>query len=339
MKNVLKASLTRIADLEPIRTEPRSRGAWATGDYVVVEILRPPGSGVWVELASGRQTQASAGDRIVGALGAREATLEITGTWEAVGDDGHMHVLTAAGLLGKLTSLSTYCPHPMEVEYVGHVVLDGRKATMGDFGLPSAPPLEAGWAALRIPTILIVGSSMSAGKTSAARNIVRRLKVMDRKVAGIKLTGAGRYRDILTMRDAGADWIFDFVDVGLPSTVCPSAEFRARAATLLGAVGATGADVAVIEAGASPLEAYNGEAAVDLLAGAVNLLVLCASDPYAVVGIEKAFGRRPDIVGGAAANTSAGRALVHRLTGLPSLDFTDGSRQGKLDALLREALG
>ena len=34
-------------------------------------------------------------------------------------------------------------------------------------------------------------------------------------VIGTKLTGAGRYRDILAMRDAGADYIFDFVDAGL----------------------------------------------------------------------------------------------------------------------------
>ena len=45
-------------------------------------------------------------------------------------------------------------------------------------------------------------------------------------VIGTKLTGAGRYRDILAMQDAGADYIFDFVDAGLPSTVVSEREYR-----------------------------------------------------------------------------------------------------------------
>jgi len=101
-----------------------------------------------------------------------------------------------------------------------HVFVNGKKTTMRDFVsiLPERP--------FTLPVVLIVGTSMSAGKTSSARIIVRLLKEAGLKVIGAKLTGAGRYRDILSVRDAGADWIFDFVDVGLPSTVCPEEEYR-----------------------------------------------------------------------------------------------------------------
>jgi uncharacterized NAD-dependent epimerase/dehydratase family protein len=56
-----------------------------------------------------------------------------------------------------------------------------------------------------LPTVLMVGTSMSAGKTTTARVVVRLLGEAGLSVVGAKLTGAGRYRDILSMQDAGAD--------------------------------------------------------------------------------------------------------------------------------------
>jgi hypothetical protein len=96
------------------------------------------------------------------------------------------------------------------------------------------------------------------------------------------------------------------------------------------------ADVAVIEAGASPLEPYNGDAAVELLEPHIRLTVLCTADPYAAVGMMQAFGWRPDLVAGVACNTDAGQALIHKLTGLPSLRLPDPATWAALDGLLRE---
>ena len=60
------------------------------------------------------------------------------------------------------------------------------------------------------------------------------------------------------MRDAGADAVLDFVDVGLPTTVCPAADFKPALRTLLSMISGEEPDVVVAEAGASPLEPYNG---------------------------------------------------------------------------------
>lgn len=54
------------------------------------------------------------------------------------------------------------------------------------------------------------------------------------RVAGAKLTGAGRYRDILAMSDAGAEIIQGFVDVGLLSNACSRQGFPKRLITCLG---------------------------------------------------------------------------------------------------------
>jgi len=271
---------------------------------------------------------------VVGALGVRHATLEATGTWEKVAADGAMELLTAGGLLGRCTSRSTLIPELARVVYRGHLVRDGRKLTMEGCVDRSGPVVP-----FFHPTILIVGSSMSAGKTTAARVLIRRLRALGLRALGTKVTGAGRYRDILAMGDAGASPILDFVDVGLPSTVCPEDCFREALELLMSRMARAEVDVAVVESGASPLEPYNGTLAVEALRPTVRMTVLCASDPYSVVGMREAFGLDPDLITGPASNTAAGVDLVRRLADVPCLDVRDPEAGPELDALLRKHLG
>ena len=97
-------------------------------------------------------------------------------------------------------------------------------------------------------------------------------------------------------------------------------------------------DILVAEAGASPLEPYNGAAAIDELGDNICCTILCASDPYAVVGVEQAFGLRPDLVAGPAASTSAAIDLVHKLSGVPAINVMDTACLPALRKILRRAL-
>ena len=146
---------------------------------------------------------------------------------------------------------------------------------------------------LEVPVVLVIGSSMSAGKTSTARAVIRQLKQFGLRIIGAKLTGAGRHQDILAMADAGADTVFDFVDAGLPSTICPADEYRAAMTPLLGRMAELHADVAVIETGASPLEPYNSDTAIALIEHCVRVTMLSTCDPYAALGVMTAFKVRP----------------------------------------------
>lgn len=321
-------SLTRIADLERITWSTLPREQWAWGDYVLTEVVRPPGRARTVEYRDGRMGELDIGDLVVGAFGTREATLEATGGWEDIDPDEPFELLTPAGLLGKLRSLSPMISQPVSLRYRGHALRDGQKVTMGG----SMPP--AGKGRFELPVVLIVGSSMSAGKTASARTIIRRLTAMGQRVIGAKLTGAARMRDVLSMRDAGATAIFDFVDCGLPSTVCSPDLFRQRMSGLLARMAEVPADIAVIEAGASPLEPYNGEAVMQLLDDHVRMMVLSASDPYAVVGISQAFERQPDLITGIATNTDASIALIEKLTGLTAMRLVRRREVPELDELL-----
>jgi hypothetical protein len=327
-------SLTRISTLphSGFSIHALQQSQWSTGDYVVCEVNEPYLGSIRIERTDGRMVEVTEGDQLVGALGERFATMEATGTWRSVGKDGRMEVLTGAGLFGRVTSRSMFLSSLIPIRYVGHVHLGGQKSSMEDF-VPDVPPAD-----YNTPTILMVGTSMSAGKTTAARIITRLLKRAGLSVLGAKLTGAGRYRDMLSVSDAGADHILDFVDVGLPSTVYPTDKYKIALRKLLSLMAGRPADVAVVEIGASPLEPYNGQTAIEAIRHCIKCTVLCASDPYAVYGVMKAFDLKPDIVSGVATNTNAGVALIEKLCNVTAFNLLDFDTTPRLSEILEDRL-
>ncbi|MCX2818050.1 MAG: hypothetical protein ACI9QA_000531 [Methanobacteriota archaeon] len=321
-------SVTRIADLRErgYEVEARPKDDWARGDYVLARVTHRPDPDVRMENPVGRRVELMEGETVVGALGTRRATRGFVGSWRDVGDDGVMNVMTGGGVLGNVTSTSPYSPSPIEIVYEGHVVTDTGAERMRDNAVEGeASPSDT-------PVVLVLGTSMSSGKTMSGRVVTRVLVENGYDVAACKLTGAGTYGDILSMEVAGAEPIYDFVDAGLPTTVVPQNRYTEAVKPVLGRMGK--ADVIVAEVGASPLEPYNGEAAVGMVEDSVAFTLLCATDPYAVVGIEEAFGHPPDLVAGIATNTTAGVDLVERLTDCSALNLGDESAKEPLAEML-----
>ena len=108
---------------------------------------------------------------------------------------------------------------------------------------------------------------------------------------------------------------------------------------LLSRIEAEKADVVVVEAGASPLEPYNGDTITEMLAPHIKMTVLCATDPYSVVGIIEAFGKEPDLVAGISCNTEAGISLIRKLTGVPALRLMGRKNYPELDQMLAVKFG
>ncbi len=327
-------SMLRISDLDqkPFSVKKLDKIKWKTGDYVVGEITDTGSDILKVELINGRMRSIMKGDLVVGALGERYATLEATGTWKEVDEDGRMHLLTGAGLFGKCTSKSVYLPNLIEIQYTGHTFMDGKICIMDDY------VHNFNFSKFNTPVVLLVGTSMSAGKTTSAKIVVNHLKRAGLKVVAGKLTGASRYSDILSFKDVGADFIFDFVNIGLPSTIYPREKYRKKLIQLLSEINSVNADVAVIELGASPLEPYNGDIAFEELKNNVKCIILCASDPYAVFGVMKSFNLKPDIVSGIATNTYAGAELIEKLCNVKALNLIDPQTSTELNSILSEKL-
>ena len=329
-------SVTRNTDLwlRPFEIKPLDFKDWSTGDFVAGRVTGKRNRLYMCETKTGRMADMVLGDLMIGALGKRAATLEGVGDWRAVDDDLALDALTGAGLLGKATSIAPMLPELMRLEYLGHVTRDGGKLGMMDFVTPAEPRK------LDIPVVLLIGTSMSAGKTSSGQVIIRALTYLGLRVVAGKLTGAARYRDILKFRDSGAIHVFDFVDAGLSSTVCPEPRYREALELLLSKIACCEADIMVVEAGASPMEPYNGSVVVDYLKDQTCFTVLCASDPYAALGVQTAFGDhlKADLVAGPAANTNAAIQLVSELTGLEALNLLDRTSYPRLVKMLKAAL-
>ena len=164
MTQTFLASLTRIADFDrnPYDFHPLDQEQWDNGDYVITEVTGDRSDLYVIETCRGALLPVNAGDQVIGALGRREATLEGVGSYEDV-VRGEMHAMTGAGLLGRFTSVSILVPKPLALRYRGHIVRDGCKATMKQFAL------QPDQGAFATPTILIIGTSMSAGKTITGR--------------------------------------------------------------------------------------------------------------------------------------------------------------------------
>lgn len=324
-------SLTRIADFEQNEIEIKAidRKDWDIGQYVACRVSKPPGT-MPIELKCGRVAEVAEGDILIGAFGNRFATLEATGSYLEVKEDNKMQLLSSAGIFGKLTSISSFIPQLIELDYLGNVHIDGKPISMLDYKL-AQNNVE-----FNTPVVLVVGTSMSAGKTTSAKIMIRQLRLSGLKVIAAKITGAGRYRDTLGMYDAGAEYVVDFVDAGLPSTVVPTKNYIQALKIMLGKLQSYHADVVVIEIGASPLEPYNGSIAIKYVNPFVKFRMLCASDPYAVYGVMKAFGSEPDVVCGIATNTLGGRQLIENLCGVKSLNIIYPDQLKELNKMLKE---
>lgn len=300
-----------------------------------------------LEDVHGRLSTVHQGDIIVGALGHRNALQGYEGVMpERAAPGDRLHLLNMGGVIGRCVSHNPSVGRPFEVELLGQVLVFpefqsrvGRPATVrafarrGDAG-PAAPT--------RVPVVFVAGTCMNAGKTAAASVVVRALAAAGLRVGATKLTGVSLMRDVLGMRDYGADVALDFTDAGV---VCTSADNAAGAARVLFAeLKAEGVDVIVAEMG----DGIMGEYGVQALLGDPELMadravfVLCANDPVGAAGgveaLRRDFGIAVDLVAGPATDNRVGVRFVEQRLGLPARNaFSDPAGLGQfvLEALER----
>lgn len=210
------------------------------GDLILCEVVRIGLHGR-VETMSGGRAKLYAGDRIVCAVANRYATSLI----EAVGHVGgdRVDMISASGLCGQVVGRSHKATRPTELRPIAQAFVEGRPLNLGahTFGTPPAPTREPRW-------VVVVGSAMDSGKTTACASIIHGLAVTGSRVGAAKITGTASARDFNSFRDAGAAPVIDFLDAGWPSTAgCTVSELVAILRGVSGHLRAAEVDWAVIE--------------------------------------------------------------------------------------------
>jgi hypothetical protein len=217
-------------------------GAPEAGDLVAGQV-QVMGRHTAIESRASRRVGLFVGDVIIGAYGNRYATDQFEGYVGPASPD--FHLLSVGGVCGQVASKNDLMPEPpTQLRLVGFVLDEhGQKINLKKHALPGLP-----LAGERPKTIVVVGASMNAGKTTTVANAVRGLTHSGFRVAAAKITGTACSKDTWLMKDAGALAIHDFSDCGHPSTyLLPLDDLKAIHRTLLGQLSAQRPDVVLFE--------------------------------------------------------------------------------------------
>lgn len=187
---------------------------------VVVCRVESIGAHKEVENRSGRLVRLSPDDLIMGVMGNRHSTTSVYGGLPKSGielpREEPIDLLSYGGVIGECYSCPSYLGSPTKLRILGFVSQEGKP-------LEIIPQIRDEHLQVSCPFILIAGTSATVGKTKFASKLIHFITHgLGRTVAATKLAGAGELADLLNLRDAGARYIYDFIDAGLVTTYVPS---------------------------------------------------------------------------------------------------------------------
>lgn len=160
----------------------------------------------------GRRATLFVGDEIIVAFGNRYAPDQ----FEALvpGDLGPCALAAGGGIAARVVASHSRMKSPTQLLPLGVLCdHDGNALNLSHFRLPRLTlPAQLP------PVIVVAGTSMNAGKTTAAAHLVHGLTRAGLRVGAGKLTGTGACADTMLMLDAGAHAVLDFTDIGLATT-------------------------------------------------------------------------------------------------------------------------
>lgn len=194
----------------PICTAPRAH------DVFIGRVLEL-GRHKRLEISGGRRARLYVGDLVGVTFGHRYATRQYEGVVPGVMDEYDM--LSQAGVCGQVVSASEQMREPTLIQPLGYLTDEsGDIVNLRNLGRHEVTMSH------RVPTIVVVGSSMDSGKTRTVSSIVHGLSAAGHTVHAGKLTGTACAKDVNEYRDAGAADVLDFAGFGFGSTFRSGAE-------------------------------------------------------------------------------------------------------------------
>jgi len=297
------------------------------GDALLVRVVVPNPSYDVLELGSGETVALSPGDVFVGVAGARQALRGFAGEAPAGVERGErLSLLNLGGVIGRASGGLLDLGEPTVVQLVERLGRAGRPLNLAQGAIRPSAELPPG-----PPIVAVTGTSMSAGKTRAAVELVAGAASAGLQVAAVKLTGVACLRDVLRMRERGAKEVLSFLDAGLPSTV-DQPDLAATARGLVRFLDRQAPDLIIAELGDGILGPYGVDRLLQdpAFASRIKALVLSASDhvgAWGAVELLRRWGLFVDIVTGPVTDSSAARGFLEEMLGVPTLNAcTHGPR-------------
>ncbi|HKA58105.1 MAG TPA: hypothetical protein VKD28_05785 [Gemmatimonadales bacterium] len=295
-------------------------GRPVAGDLVLARV-DAIGHHATLQLANGRRRQLYPGTEVVAAYGNRYAPNQFEA--EVPTSMAPCHLVASGGIAARARSWHEKIARgPTGITPIGLLAdADANRINLRNFTLdPVVPSRE-----YQPTTIAVVGTSMDSGKTTTCLHLVRGLIAGGLRVGYAKVTGTGACGDYYALRDAGADPVLDFTDVGRPSTYLLSLEeVEHTMVSLVNHVTHSGVDAMVLEIADGVLQRETAE----LLSGStfpqlVGGIVLAAQDSMgALAGFHWLRERRTPVLAVSGLLTAAPLQVVEtrQATGMPVYD-------------------
>lgn len=238
-----RAYSTRRLDLRDADQLVLPDRAPRAGDVVMCSVVEL-GQHAHLELVTGRRAKLFPGDNVIVAYGERYATDQFHARLPA--DFSICSLAAAGGIAGEVVDKHDSMRKATRIRPLG--LLADRRGAALNLASGAIPAVAVDPAARRPGVITVLGSSMNAGKTTTAANIIRSLVRQNLRVGALKLTGTGSGGDCWLFLDSGADPVLDFTDAGFASTYnVPVPEIEAAGRRLLSVLYAAAPDYVVCE--------------------------------------------------------------------------------------------
>lgn len=246
-------------------------------------------------------------------------------------------LLARSGVIGQVISKSAKAISPTKVNILGYVC-DPNGKIVNTTNHRIITPKNENKKYPRAKLILVIGTAMNSGKSSAAVACTRALTIIGKEVRASKITGTASLKDILHMNDAGAKYYSDFSFLGYPSTYKIGIEKVINIFNTLDLKYANNKEnywIVELADGINQKETSELLKSPDVK-NRIHKLIFCAADAFGAIGglnvLKKSFNLVPDAISGICSSSPLHIRELSEYTEIPvfnSLD-TNHSLIGKL---------
>ncbi len=254
------------------------------GQLIAVKVISVNPNYNKLELVSGRITELTEGDIIVGALGNRIASSGMTGSVpQDLKKHDKIHILNLGGVIGTCRDFNILLGPATECEVIGSIIDNQvKQLNLQDFSKIKEINTQ-----LHVPSIAVIGTGIDSGKTTVSSFIIKTLCKYFKRINACKLAGTASQKDLYSYEDNGAHKTSDFVDYGLPSTCMNEKSLIQKCSTSIINHLSENADIILMELG----DGYHGDYGTKEIiqnkeiTKSIEVIIICAYDVSGAVNI------------------------------------------------------
>lgn len=254
-------------------------------------------------------------------LGFRKALTEFAGVVPKkveIGDE--LYLLCESGVVGEISGVFESWGRPMKVKVLGSITgANKNPMNLKDYKLDITKKKVK-----QSPLIIFLGTRMDCGKTTMACKIGHNFNLSGKNVGGVKVTGVAFSQDLMKLKDAGVKSVYDFVDMGLPSTCNGNSEEVVDSALkLVTLANIHTPDCILVEFGDAVLGEYHVAEILQnkTFNSQITAVILAANDLAGIAGtvqILAKWGIKVDLITGPVANSKIGVNLINKYFQIPA---------------------